>query len=42
MHRGNKVKGYFNFHISNLEILKKGSNIFISEQHNERNFYEQY
>jgi hypothetical protein len=40
-----KVKGYFNFHISNLELSKKKKRvqiILISEQCNECYNYEQY
>jgi hypothetical protein len=43
MHCVNKVKGYLNFHISNLKLLKKKVQIIlISEQHSECNNYEQY
>jgi hypothetical protein len=45
MHYVNKVKGYLNFDINNLKLLKKLNEvqiILISEQHNEHNNYEQY
>jgi hypothetical protein len=44
MHCVNKVKGYLNFHTSNLKLLqnKKVQIILISEQHSECNNYEQY
>ncbi len=41
----NKIKDYFNFHISNLKLLKNKIGpqiIFISEQYNERNYLKQY
>jgi hypothetical protein len=42
MHCVNIVNPYFNFHISNLRLLKKNQIIFLSEQHSECNNYEQY
>jgi len=45
MHYVNKIIWYFNFHINNLKLLiflKRVQIIFISEQHNECNNYEQY
>ncbi len=38
----NKVKGYLNFYVNNLNFLKKGPITLKNEQHSECNNYKQY